>query len=105
MRGFWSISDGEWFLHERYIGRSFPVGYTTLNPREWNRVVERHVYFEDELSFKFEVGCRVNLNGEVITVSDVIHELDGSITYHTDKEVQRIVLISEKEARETKGGK
>ena len=102
MRGFWSESDGEWFLNERYIGRSFSVGYSTLNPMEWNRVAERRTYLEEDLSFKFEIGYKVNINGEVVTINDVIHELDGSVTYHTDKELERIVLVSEEEARKLK---
>jgi hypothetical protein len=90
--------EGEWYLNERYEGMSYSAGHAMRNAKEYNRIVSRDVFHEDDISVKFKEGIRLEINDEIVRIESVIHHLDGSITYHTNKILKNTVVKSREQA-------
>lgn len=87
-------------LYDRYIGIGYPVGWAIMNPKEYYRIKERKVFYDDDLDIKFWKGDKVNINNEEVIIEDTVYGLDGTITYHTDKIIKEIDLNTKEEAKE-----
>jgi hypothetical protein len=85
-RGFSHRKDGLWELSSEHIGIGYSAGFKQNNVMRYERFVEEKVFYEDETSIILEVGNKVKLGFETVTITDVVRNLDGSIDYHTDKE-------------------
>lgn len=91
MTGYITIPEDGYVCNERYNGIRTPLGYWNFRAREYNKIKERKVFYEDDLNISFKEGWKVNINDEVVIIEEVVYNLDGSVTYHTDKEVERII--------------
>lgn len=72
-------------LGEEYTGVTTSIGYWHNKERRYERLIEKKIFFWDVLSVEFEVGMKVKIEKEIVKILDVIHRLDGSIEYYTDK--------------------
>lgn len=83
MKGYQS-PDG-FRLCDEFVGIVTSSGYWNDTKRRYEKTLGKKVFFWDVLSVEFEIGWKVRINKEVVIIRDVIHRLDGSIEYHTDK--------------------
>jgi hypothetical protein len=86
------LPNSEFKITEEFHGYMTSPGFWYGKKRRFERLVENKVFFWDVLSVEFEVGWKVRIEKEVITIIDVIHRLDGSIEYCTDKLISMTTL-------------
>ena len=71
------------------------IFYGDNRPFRYERVVEEKIFFWDVLSVEFEIGWKVKIEDKVVIIKDIIHGLDGSIEYHTDKVISMATVKEE----------
>jgi hypothetical protein len=83
----WGFSqDGNWHLGEEYNGVSFSIGHKTRSVMRYIKLKKSDVVLHnEEINIILEHMNKVRINNEIITITSVVKNLDGSIDYYTDK--------------------
>lgn len=78
--------NSEWQLAPEHCGIGYSVGYKANNVMRYvKRIEEDIVFYEEDTKIVFMVSDRVKIEDEIVEITDVVRNLDGSIDYYTNK--------------------
>jgi hypothetical protein len=83
--GFYNLPTGGWYLGDEYIGIYSTLGSYNDEPRRYERLVRNEPFHIEVTEVEWEKGWKIRIDKEVYVIEDVVHRLDGSIEYHTNK--------------------
>ncbi len=91
-----------WRLNDRYIGVCYPIGWSNVNAKEYNRILSREEIHTGDFDFILKKNDTFSIDGEKVRIENIIFNSDNSITYHTDNTIKNEVLITKEEAEKRK---
>lgn len=81
-----TVSTDYWHLGEEYDGICFSVGYKTRNVMRYIKTKEKNTLFhQEDIEIIFDIKSKVNIKNEIVTITDIVKNLDGSIDYYINK--------------------
>ena len=92
-KGYHTGLSNDWYSGEEYNGVYTSLGYWEDNERRYERLVRRETFHIEVTEIEWEKGWKIRIDKEIVKIKDVIHRLDGSIEYHTDKTISMTTIV------------